>query len=55
MVEEFNTANPNITVEMNTLQWGDFYSKVPNAVSAGAGPDLAAMHIDQLATNAARQ
>jgi multiple sugar transport system substrate-binding protein len=55
LVEQFNTANPNITVEMNTLQWGDFYSKVPNAVSAGAGPDLAAMHIDQLATNAARQ
>ncbi len=55
LVEEFNAANPNITVEMNTLQWGDFYSKVPNAVSAGAGPDLAAMHIDQLATNAARQ
>ncbi|MEO5834493.1 MAG: ABC transporter substrate-binding protein [Nakamurella sp.] len=55
LVEEFNTANPNITVEMNTLQWGDFYSKVPNAVSAGAGPEVAAMHIDQLATNAARQ
>jgi multiple sugar transport system substrate-binding protein len=54
LVEEFNAANPNITVEMNTLQWGDFYSKVPNAVSAGAGPDIAVMHIDQLATNAAR-
>ena len=49
------SENPNITVEMNTLQWSDFYAKVPNAVSAGAGPDLAAMHIDQLATNAARQ
>jgi multiple sugar transport system substrate-binding protein len=54
LVEEFNAANPNITVEMNTLQWGDFYSKVPNAVAAGAGPDVAVMHIDQLATNAAR-
>ena len=55
LVEQFNSENPNITVEMNTLQWSDFYAKVPNAVSAGAGPDLAAMHIDQLATNAARQ
>ncbi|MGS0686320.1 ABC transporter substrate-binding protein [Nakamurella sp. GG22] len=54
LVEQFNSENPNIKVEMNTLQWTDFYSKVPNAVSAGAGPDLAAMHIDQLATNAAR-
>ena len=55
MVEEFNTANPNVTVTMNTLQWADYYAKVPNAVSSGAGPDVGIMHIDQLATNAARR
>ena len=55
MVEDFNKANPNVTVSMNTLQWGDYYSKVPNAVSSGAGPDVGVMHIDQLATNAARR
>ncbi|MFQ6171191.1 extracellular solute-binding protein [Oryzobacter sp. R7] len=55
MVEEFNKANPNVTVSMNTLQWGDYYAKVPNAVSSGAGPDVGIMHIDQLATNAARR
>ena len=55
MVEDFNKANPNAQVSMNTLQWGDFYSKVPNAVASGAGPDVAVMHIDQLATNAARR
>jgi multiple sugar transport system substrate-binding protein len=55
MVAEFNKANPNAQVAMNTLQWGDFYSKFPNAVASGAGPDVAAMHIDQLATNAARR
>jgi multiple sugar transport system substrate-binding protein len=55
MVEEFNKANPNAQVAMNTLQWGDFYSKVPNAVSSGAGPDVGVMHIDQIATNAARR
>jgi multiple sugar transport system substrate-binding protein len=55
MVEDFNKANPNAEVSMNTLQWGDFYSKVPNAVASGAGPDVAVMHIDQLATNAARR
>jgi multiple sugar transport system substrate-binding protein len=55
MVEEFNKANPNVTVAMNTLQWGDYYSKVPNAVASGAGPDVGIMHIDQLATNAARR
>ena len=55
MVEEFNKANPNVTVSMNTLQWGDYYAKVPNAVASGSGPDVGIMHIDQLATNAARR
>ena len=55
MVEDFNKANPNVTVSMNTLQWGDYYAKVPNAVASGAGPDVGIMHIDQLATNAARR
>lgn len=55
MVEQFNTEQDNIDVKMNVLQWGDFYSKVPNAVASGSGPDVAIMHIDQLATNAARQ
>ncbi len=55
MVQDFNTANPNVTVSMNTLQWGDYYAKVPTAVASGAGPDVGIMHIDQLATNAARR
>jgi len=55
MVEEFNRANPNVTVAMNTLQWADYYTKVPNAVTSGSGPDVGIMHIDQLATNAARR
>ena len=55
MVEQFNKDNPNVTVSMNTLQWADYYAKVPNAVASGAGPDVGIMHIDQLATNAARR
>jgi multiple sugar transport system substrate-binding protein len=54
MVEKFNSENENINVKMNTLDWGDFYSKMPNAVASGKGPDVAAMHLDQVATNAAR-
>ena len=54
MVEKFNSENDNISVKMNTLEWGDFYSKMPNAVASGAGPDVAAMHVDQVGTNAAR-
>ena len=54
MVETFNSEHENIEVQMNVLEWSDFYSKVPNAVASGAGPDVAAMHVDQVGTNAAR-
>jgi multiple sugar transport system substrate-binding protein len=55
MVENFNSEHDNIEVTMNTLQWSDFYSKVPNAVASGAGPDVAAIHVDQVGTQAARR
>ena len=40
---------------MNTLQWADYYAKLPSAVTAGKGPDVAIMHVDSVATNAARR
>jgi multiple sugar transport system substrate-binding protein len=55
LVDQFNGEHQNIKVSMNTLQWADFYPKVPTAVQSGNGPDIAIMHIDQLATNAARR
>jgi multiple sugar transport system substrate-binding protein len=55
LVEQFNGEHQNIKVSMNVLQWADFYPKVPTAVSSGNGPDIAIMHIDNLATNAARR
>src|SRR5829696_6300696 len=55
LVEQFTSEHQNIKVSMNVLQWADFYPKVPTAVSSGNGPDIAIMHIDQLATNAARR
>lgn len=54
MVEEFNAEHENITVTSNTMQWADFYQRLPAAVTAGEGPDVGVMHLDQLATNAAR-
>lgn len=55
LVEQFNSAHPNIKVTMNVYQWADYYAKVPAAVAAGQGPDLGIMHVDSVATNAARQ
>ncbi|MFF5079694.1 extracellular solute-binding protein [Actinoplanes sp. NPDC000266] len=54
LVDQFNTENPNIKVSMNTYQWADYYQKVPAAVATGNGPDIGIMHVDNVATNAAR-
>jgi multiple sugar transport system substrate-binding protein len=54
MVKEFNAEHDNITVKFNAMQWSDFYQRLPAAVTAGEGPDVGVMHLDQLATNAAR-
>jgi multiple sugar transport system substrate-binding protein len=54
MVAEFMKDNPKIKVASNTVEWAQYYQRVPAAVQAGKGPDVGAMHLDQLATNAAR-
>lgn len=54
MVDAFNAAHPDIDVVMTSLAADDMYTKVMPAVGAGAGPDVAIMHLDQLATFAAR-
>lgn len=55
MVDQFNEEHDNIEVESNTMQWADFYQRLPAAVTAGEGPDVGVMHFDQLGSNAARQ
>jgi multiple sugar transport system substrate-binding protein len=54
IVKAFNAAHPQITVEMTSLDADDLYAKVLPAVGAGQGPDVAIMHLDQLATFAIR-
>ena len=54
MVDEFNATHDKITVESNTLGWSDFYQRIVAAVHSGHGPDVAAMQLDNLATQAAR-
>ena len=55
MVDEFMAEHDNITIKSNTVQWAEYYQRLPAAVTAGKGPDVGVMHLDQLATNAARQ
>jgi multiple sugar transport system substrate-binding protein len=55
LVERFMSEHDNITIESNTIEWADFYQRLPAAAQAGKGPDIGVMHLDQLASNAARQ
>jgi len=55
IIDEFQKEHANIAVAMNTIRWEDFYTKVPAAVQSGQGPDVAVMHVDQLATSAAHE
>ena len=54
LVDRFNKDHANIAVAVVVYKWADYYTKLPAAVASGNGPDLAVMHSDQLATNAAR-
>jgi len=55
LVNRFNKEHENIAVKQTRIIWDEFYQKVPAAVSNGKGPEIAIMHDDTLATNAARQ
>jgi multiple sugar transport system substrate-binding protein len=55
LVEQFTKEHSNIKVTMTTLQWADYYQKVPAAVQSGKGPDVGIAHQDNLATLAARR
>jgi multiple sugar transport system substrate-binding protein len=54
MVKQFNSDQKNITVKPNTVEWLDFYQRLPAAANANRGPHVGVMHLDQLATNAVR-
>jgi multiple sugar transport system substrate-binding protein len=55
MVADFMKENPKISVTANTVEWAQYYQRMPAAVTANKGPDVGVMHMDQLATNAVRK
>ncbi len=55
MLKTFDNDQKNIAVKNNTVEWADFYQRLPAAAKAGQGPEVGVMHLDQLATNAVRQ
>ena len=54
LVEKFNSEHDNIEVKNVPQEWGDISKKMPLAVKAGKGPDVAVAHGDDVATYAAQ-
>lgn len=55
LVDRFQADHKNIKVKQTRIIWAEFYQKLPASVSNGKAPDIAIMHADTVATNAARQ
>ncbi|MET0725380.1 MAG: ABC transporter substrate-binding protein [Leifsonia sp.] len=55
LVEKFNSEHDNIVVKNVPQEWADIASKMPLAIKAGKGPDVAVLHGDDLATYAAQK
>lgn len=55
MVKQFNAAHKNIAVQNFTMQWAQYYQKVPASVSAGQGPDVGVLHGSDIATYASQR
>ncbi|GAA4686113.1 extracellular solute-binding protein [Frondihabitans cladoniiphilus] len=53
LISQFNSEHKNIQVKDVPMQWADISSKLPLAVKAGKGPDVAVAHGDDVATYAA--
>ncbi|WP_066522804.1 ABC transporter substrate-binding protein [Curtobacterium ammoniigenes] len=54
LVAQFNASHKNIVVKDVPMQWADISAKMPLAIKAGKGPDLAVGHGDDVATYAAQ-
>jgi multiple sugar transport system substrate-binding protein len=54
LVAEFNDTHPDIKVKSNAMEWADIAQKMPLAIKAGKGPDVAVGHGDDVATYAAQ-
>ncbi|NIJ04655.1 ABC transporter substrate-binding protein [Frigoribacterium faeni] len=54
LVEQFNSEHDNIVVKSVPMEWADIAAKMPLAIKAGKGPDVAVAHGDDVATYAAQ-
>ncbi|MDQ1555200.1 MAG: multiple sugar transport system substrate-binding protein, partial [Actinomycetota bacterium] len=54
LIAQFNKEHKNIVVKDVPIEWGNIAAKMPLAIKAGKGPDVAVLHGDDIATYAAQ-
>ncbi|MGC8814401.1 ABC transporter substrate-binding protein [Dictyoglomus sp.] len=54
LIKEFNKENPDIEIEEQIVDWGEYYNKLLTALAAGDPPDIAIMHLSVLPDYASR-
>ncbi len=54
LIAKFNASHKNIVVKDVPQEWGNIAAKMPLAIKAGKGPDVAVAHGDDIATYAAQ-
>jgi multiple sugar transport system substrate-binding protein len=54
LIDRFEKEYPDITIAASPMQWDDLDAKMPLALKAGKGPDLAVAHGEDVATYAAQ-
>src|SRR3712207_8509575 len=45
LVKRVMAEHDNIVLENNTVEWADFYQRLPAAAQGGKGPDVGGMHL----------
>ena len=48
IADQYNATNPDDPVDVVTLVWADYYTKLQTAVSTGNGPDIGVSHVSKL-------
>lgn len=54
LIKQFNKENPNIEVQEQIIEWGQFYNKLLTAMVGGTPPDISVMHLAILPDYASR-
>ena len=52
-VQEYMNMYPNVTIEMTTVPWDEYWTKIFTNVPAGQGPDLFHFHTDNFTQSCA--